>query len=306
MGFSKFPIRVLVADDYEPWLRFVSVALAEQPKLELIGQATDGCEAVQQALQLRPDLILLDISFPTLNGIEAARQILESHTCKILFLSENRAAEIVEEALFTGAAGYVVKSNANCELLPAIKAVLSGEAFVSWSLSVRVDVGSGNGDSASRRIEHNPYLLLRSSESISEFLASIIDATEANFGNVQLFDSTNQVLRIVAHRGFESEFLDYFDTVSCEDDCLCGAAMKAGSRIIVTDVMSDPVYSTDSRCVMLRANVRSVQSTPLIDHSGNFVGIVSTHYNHAGGPLPHMWKRVDDLAAGFLAKLQYN
>ena len=161
MGLSEFPVRVLVADDFKHWLSFLSAVLAKQPELELIGQASDGVEAVQQAQQLRPDLILLDIGLPTLNGIEAARQIRENHACKILFLSENRAADIVEEALSTGAGGYVVKSDANRELLPAIKAVLSGETFVSTSLSMHVEVGSGNRPSVSHRIENNPYLLLR-------------------------------------------------------------------------------------------------------------------------------------------------
>jgi len=304
VGFGALPIRVLVADDYERWLRFVSAALADQPQLELIGSASDG--AVQQAQQLRPDLILLDIGLPTLNGIEAARQIRESHTCKILFLSENQAADIVEEALSTGAAGYVVKSDANRELLLAIKAVVSGDTFVSSSLSAYVDVGSGNGQSASHQIEHNPYLQLRNSESISEFLALVIDATDADFGNVRLFDPTHKVLRIVAHRGFESEFLDYFDTVSSEDECLCGAAMNARTRMLVADVSTGPVYSDDSRGVMMRANVRSVQTTPLIDNSGKLIGMVSTHYNRPRGPMPHMWKRVDALAAGFLANHNYN
>src|SRR5262249_12926418 len=136
-----------------------------------------------------------------------------------------------------------------------------------------------------------------------EFLASIIDATDADFGNVQLFDSTNQVLRIAAHRGFATEFLDYFETVSCDDDCLCGAAMNARTRMVVLDVSEHPVYSKDSRGVMLRANVRSVQTTPLIDSLGKLLGMVSTHYKRPGGPMPHMWQRVDDLTAGFLAKL---
>jgi len=132
---------------------------------------------------------------------------------------------------------------------------------------------------------------------------SIIEAPGADFGNVQLFDSTNQVLRIVAHRGFEGEFLDYFDSVSCDHDCLCGAAMNTRTRIVVTDVSRHPVFSDESRGVMLRASVRSVQTTPLIDSSGKLLGMVSTHYKRPGGPMPHLWKRIDDLAAGFQAMI---
>jgi DNA-binding NarL/FixJ family response regulator len=125
-----------VVDDYEPWCRFVSTTLQKQPGLQIIGEAVDGLEAVQKAQQLQPDLILLDIGLPTLNGIEAARRIRElSPKSKILFVSDNRSWDIVEEALRTGAGGYVVKSDAAGELLPAVNAVLGGKRFVSASLA---------------------------------------------------------------------------------------------------------------------------------------------------------------------------
>ena len=128
-------IRVLVVDDQEPWRRFSSTILLKQVEAQIIGEATDGLQAVQQAQQLQPDLILLDIGLPTLNGIEAARRIREvSPNSKILFVSENRTPDTAEAALSTGAGGYVVKSDAARDLLPAIKAVLNGKRFVSASL----------------------------------------------------------------------------------------------------------------------------------------------------------------------------
>jgi CheY-like chemotaxis protein len=69
--------RIFVVDDFEPWRRFVSTTLQKQLTLQVIGEAVDGLEAVQKARQLQPDLILLDIGLPTLNGIEAARRIRE-------------------------------------------------------------------------------------------------------------------------------------------------------------------------------------------------------------------------------------
>ena len=129
-------IRVLVVDDYEPWRRFFSTTVQKRPQLQVISEASDGSEAVQQAQQLKPDLILLDVGLPKLNGIEAARRIREvSPTSKILFISENRSLDIVEQALSTGAGGYVVKSDAASELLPAVEAVLRGKRFVSSSLA---------------------------------------------------------------------------------------------------------------------------------------------------------------------------
>jgi len=129
-------VRVLVVDDYERWHEFVSTMFQKQPELEIIGRVSDGLEAVQKAKQLQPDLILLDIGLPTLNGIGAARRIREvSPASKILFVSENRSRDIAEEALRTGAGGYVVKSDAGSEILPAIKVVLEGKRFVSASLA---------------------------------------------------------------------------------------------------------------------------------------------------------------------------
>lgn len=101
-----------------------------------MGSLSDGLRAVQEIERLQPDLIVLDIGLPTLNGIEAAKRIRERKPeAKILFLSENRSLEVIEEALRTGAGGYVVKTDAKRELLSAVKAVLAGTRFVSASLT---------------------------------------------------------------------------------------------------------------------------------------------------------------------------
>ena len=135
-GRTSKSIRVLVVDDYAPWHGFVSTTLRKEPELEIVGNVSDGLEAVQQAQQLQPDLILMDIGLPTLNGIEAARRISEvCPASKILFVSENRSPDIAEKALSNGAGGYVLKSDAGSDLLPAVKAVLQGKRFISASLA---------------------------------------------------------------------------------------------------------------------------------------------------------------------------
>jgi DNA-binding NarL/FixJ family response regulator len=123
-------------DDHEPWRRFVRSALKRNPRWQVIGEAADGLAAVHQAVKLKPDLIVLDIGLPTINGIEAVRRIrTQAPQSKVLFLSENRSSDVVEEALRSGGNGYVVKSDAGSELALAVGAVLQGRRFVSSSLA---------------------------------------------------------------------------------------------------------------------------------------------------------------------------
>jgi DNA-binding NarL/FixJ family response regulator len=133
-GAEKSWVRVLVVDDFEPFRQFVSAALGKRPDLQVVGEASDGLEAVQKAVELKPDLILLDIGLPTLHGFEVARRIRELvPESKIIFLSQESAADIVQEAFTVGAWGYVVKATARSDLLAAVEAVLSGEKFVRRS-----------------------------------------------------------------------------------------------------------------------------------------------------------------------------
>lgn len=104
----------------------------------MVGEASDGLEGVRKVEESQPDLILLDIGLPALNGIEAARRILDvSPATKILFASVDRSRDTVDRALHTGANGYLLKSRAATELLPAIEAVLEGRRFLSNDLAGR-------------------------------------------------------------------------------------------------------------------------------------------------------------------------
>jgi DNA-binding NarL/FixJ family response regulator len=133
-------IRILVADDFEPWRRFVSSLIATgKPEWSIVCEVSDGVEAVEKAGDLRPELILMDIGLPKLDGIEAARQISQiASYSKILFLSGFDSLEVVEEALNTGANGYVLKLDAASELIGAVEAVFQGKRFVSSSLAGRI------------------------------------------------------------------------------------------------------------------------------------------------------------------------
>jgi DNA-binding NarL/FixJ family response regulator len=105
---------------------------SKTPELQVICEVSDGIEAVHKAEELQPDLILLDVGLPGLNGIEAARQVRKlAPQSKILFVSQESSVDVIEEALGLGAMGYVIKARAATELLTAVTAVLRGDGFVS-------------------------------------------------------------------------------------------------------------------------------------------------------------------------------
>jgi len=132
-------IRVLVVDDFEPWRVFVASTLEKRSDLRIVFEALDGLQAVRKAEELQPELILLDIGLPSLNGLEAARRIRSlTPSSRIIFLSENYAPDIAQAALDLGARGYVVKADAGRELLPAMQAVIEGKLFVSSRLAGQV------------------------------------------------------------------------------------------------------------------------------------------------------------------------
>jgi len=125
-------IRILLVEDFEPFRSFTKSLLQEKPDNQIVGEAADGLQAVLLAKELDPDLILMDIGLPGLNGIEAARQIRDLvPRSKIIFLTQESSAEIVQETLSLGALGYVHKPCAGNDLLRAITAVLQGRQFVS-------------------------------------------------------------------------------------------------------------------------------------------------------------------------------
>jgi DNA-binding NarL/FixJ family response regulator len=133
------PIRVLVADDHPVFRRGMRAILGAESGTELVGEATDGEEAVVLALEFRPDVILMDLNMPGVGGIEATRRILRtSPHIAILVISMFEDDDSVFAALQAGARGYLLKGALKAEILRSIRAVSSGEAIFGPSIAKRL------------------------------------------------------------------------------------------------------------------------------------------------------------------------
>jgi PAS domain S-box-containing protein len=149
------------------------------------------------------------------------------------------------------------------------------------------------------RLQEVSTLLLQASDA-RELLLEIVDAaiavTGADMGNIQLLDRDSDALKIVAHRGFEGPFLEFFNAVHGGQSA-CGTAMRTGKRVIIEDIAASPVFvGTAALEVMLAAGARAVQSTPLVSRSGRLVGMLSTHYRAPRRPTDRDLHLVDLLA----------
>jgi DNA-binding NarL/FixJ family response regulator len=128
------PARTLIVEDYAAFRNLLALTLQKEARCIVIGEAVDGLQAVQQAEELQPDLILLDLSLPKLNGMEAFRRIRKlSPRSKVVILSQDSSPEIAQGALRLGAVGYLLKSDA-IDFPLALDAILQGEVFVSRRL----------------------------------------------------------------------------------------------------------------------------------------------------------------------------
>ena len=199
-----------MVEDSEAFRKFFCSTLRKRPDLQVVCEVADGVEAVDRAEQLQPDLIVLDIGLPSLNGIEAARQIRKfSPNSKILFVSQESSIDVVQEALGTGARGYVVKADAGVELLEAVDAVLQGGQFVGKRYSGHDFVGASHaGASDDLRIKsapapfpHNMEIAHRHDVGFYSDDARLLDDVTRFIGAALKAGSSAVVVATESHRG---------------------------------------------------------------------------------------------------------
>ena len=129
-------VRVLLVDDFDNFRKFTVLSLEDSPDIAVVGEAATGAEAVAAAELLKPDLVLLDISLPDMNGFEVSERIHQvSPDSRIIFVSANNSRMIAQAAVSDGAMGFVSKNNAVDELITAIRAVMQGKQFLSQNLT---------------------------------------------------------------------------------------------------------------------------------------------------------------------------
>jgi len=194
-------IRVLLADDHRILRKGVRMLIDSQPDMEVVGEAKTGREAIEAARECKPDVVIMDISMPELNGIESTRQICdELKHVRVVALSMHRDSVYVREILRAGASGYLVKDSEDDDLVRAIRAVHRGEAFLSPAISEAVLTDY-------RRHVSNPVDLLTSRE--REVLTMVADGkTNKEIANTLSLS----IYTVESHRGSVMEKLNLHNT----------------------------------------------------------------------------------------------
>jgi two-component system response regulator NreC len=165
------PIRILLADDHTIVRKGLRLLLESQPDFQVVGDAADGREAVAMAEQHRPDVAVMDIAMPVLNGIEAARQIsAKLPQTAVVFLSMHADEGYVLRALKAGARAYLLKDSAEHDLINAVKAVSDGKAFFSPAIS-KMLVEDYMRQMQDRQVEDSYDLLTTREREILQLLA---------------------------------------------------------------------------------------------------------------------------------------
>ena len=265
--------RILIVDDYKDWRSLVRLLLQSRPEWQIVCEVSDGSEAVQKAQELKPDLIVLDIGLPTLNGIEAARRIRQvSPNSKILFLTMDNSPDVEQAALSTGAQGFVHKARAQSDLLPAIDAVLRDKQFVSSSLK-----GYQIADAPRAKAPHRHEVLFYSDDAVflDGFTPFIAAALKANNAAIVVATKSHQDGLL---QRLEAEGLDVDEAIQQGTYIVVDAADTLST--IMVNGLPDPIRFFESLSGLIAAAFKAAKAEhPRVVLCGERVGLLWTEGN---------------------------
>jgi DNA-binding NarL/FixJ family response regulator len=277
-----------VVDDFWPFRRFICTTL-KKARFRFIEQASDGLEAVQKAAELQPDLILLDIGLPQLNGIEAAKRISKvAPLSKILFVSLETSPDVVHGALNVGGLGYVDKDRISADLLPAIESVLAGRQFVSASLKMPQATNETNAQA------HNRHEILFYSEDatlidgVARFIAPVIRS-----GNPAIVVATESHREALSQR-LKEDGLDLESAIE-EGKYISLDAMEVLAKVMVNGSPDHVRYVNTVTYVMKSASKTTNKRCPRIAIFGECVNLLCAEGNtKAAIDLEKLWNALLD------------
>jgi len=181
------PVRILIADDHTLVRQGFLVLLKSQPDFQVVGEAGDGQEVTKLAGKLSPDVVVLDIGMPFLNGIDAARQIKkENPKIKIIFLSMHTDQAYIYQSLLAGASGYLIKQGAARELIDAIRASIAGNIYLSPLISQQVVESYLRNQQAAQAVETASPLTTRERQILQMIAEGLTTKEIANQLNISL------------------------------------------------------------------------------------------------------------------------
>jgi DNA-binding NarL/FixJ family response regulator len=197
-------VRILIADDHEMVRRGLRMLLETRPDWEVCAEAADGRTAVQLTRQLVPDLVVMDLGMPELNGLEASRQIAQLTNSQVLMLTMHETEQFIREALAAGVRGYILKTDAGRDVVAAIEAVLAGEVFFTTPMAAAIYASEFQGSKHRRNARSQSQLTPREREILQLLVEGFKNRDVARTLNISVKTAETHRARIMAKLEMES------------------------------------------------------------------------------------------------------